>query len=67
MSMAIYEEVEIPKPKYKNTIVCEKCWAEFDQSCNWSRGFYVTDFSSTASPRFIRTSDIEKGRCPVCS
>jgi len=60
--MVILETPKTPEPRYKNTVVCDHCHAEYNPSLNWASGYYETGTTGN----FISTSKIGKGKCPVC-
>lgn len=61
MGMAVAEAKRTPKPRYKNTVVCEGCHAEFDPSLHWMSGF-TTGTTGDFHPMF----EIGKNKCPIC-
>jgi len=63
MGMANPELIQTPKPRYSNTIVCQHCFAEYDPTLKWIRGYYPA--GSTAND-FIKTTNIPEGKCPIC-
>lgn len=60
--MVILEKPKTPKPIYKNTVVCNHCYAEYNPNLTWVSGYYETGTTGA----FVPTSKIKKGKCPVC-
>lgn len=65
MGFAFVRQRVTPKPKAKNTVVCENCHAEYSPHTQWVRG-YRRDPTSTALPNFEPVALVPKGVCPVC-
>jgi hypothetical protein len=63
--MAYIDPPKTPLPRYKGTVVCPGCWAEFTPGI-WVRGFYGGDAHSTENQPFIKTSTVPAGKCPHC-
>jgi len=61
--MATFKPQCTPTPRYKNTIVCAHCHAEYDPTARWVYGFYPP--GSTAD-EFTSVGTVPEGVCPVC-
>ncbi len=55
---------ETPEPKYKNTLVCTKCHAEYNPNVNWCRGVELE--TGTGPSKFHKLCEVKPGRCPFC-
>jgi len=62
MGMAIFKN-NIIKPRYKGTVVCQNCAAEFAPG-KWVRGFYATRGTDTS--QFHKMSEVPADECPMC-
>lgn len=63
-NLSMMAEIEIkqkPKPRYENTVVCSKCFAEYDKDAKFEHGWYL---DGTAGDFF--TARVTSGCCPVC-
>jgi hypothetical protein len=60
MGMAIIKPRETPKPRYKGTVVCHNCFAEYSPG-NWCRGY-----SEGTSGNFIPVTKVLDNCCPIC-
>lgn len=60
--MVVLEKPKTPEPIYKNTVVCNHCYAEYNPNLTWVSGNYETGTTGV----FVSTSKIKKGKCPVC-
>jgi hypothetical protein len=60
MGMAVIKPREVPKPRYKNTVVCSHCFAEYKQG-NWVKGY-----SKGTESAFYPLSKIQDNCCPIC-
>jgi hypothetical protein len=54
------------KPKYKNTVVCQTCTAEYKVSKHWHRGYRTGGRNSTLSNNFVSIGHIKEDVCPMC-
>jgi hypothetical protein len=54
-------QVSTPKPRYKNTVVCPNCHAEYNPTLKWA---WVM-FEGTSSTYTI-LSRMKEGICPGC-
>ena len=61
MGMAIIKPRETPKPRYKGTVVCSHCFAEYKPG-NWCYG-YSEGTQSTFIPMYMIKDDC----CPACN
>ena len=55
-----------PKPRWDNTVVCQKCHAEYSKNAKWVRGRYSNGPEDTSTPNFIPSMLVPQGHCPVC-
>ena len=62
MGMATVRKRETPKPRYKGTVVCDCCHAEYSPG-GWCKGFYCGQDTST---RFVSIWKVKDGVCPNC-
>ena len=62
MGMATIEQEQTPRPRYKGTVVCVKCHAEYNPSDHWYRGYYPKG----TTDGFIATSKVPRDQCPMC-
>lgn len=65
MGFAIPRVKKTPEPKYKNTIVCSGCHAEYDPAAKFCVTRNMNDVSPTANRRAYAYS-LPKNHCPVC-
>ena len=57
--------LKTPKPKYKNTVVCPNCWAEYTpKKC--LRAYDLSDRNSTTPREFNRVMVVPANTCPNC-
>ena len=56
---------ETPKPKYKGTIVCVRCHAEYNPETKWLWGYHKDD--DTSADSFVVLGRIPDGACPCCN
>ena len=57
-------EVEEVKPRYKGTILCRNCGAEFSKGTKWSSGHSTS--TGTQTPNHIHEQTIAENQCPMC-
>jgi rubrerythrin len=50
-------------PRYKGTIVCQNCKAEYTPGRKWCYGYHD---KSTTTYGFHKLGDIPEGVCPIC-
>ena len=60
MGMAIIKPREVPKPRYKGTVICPHCFAEYSPG-DWYRGY-----SEGTQSTFIPIAKVEENCCPKC-
>jgi hypothetical protein len=63
MTMATLIKRETPSPRYKGTVVCNCCHAEYSPGA-WCRGLHCGQ--DTQNHRFVKIADVREGHCPVC-
>ena len=63
MGMAPPKTTEIKKPKYKGTVVCQSCGAEFKESPHWHRVHYPVDTTDTI---YRVEGKVKENQCPMC-
>ena len=51
-----------PKPRYQNTVVCERCHAEYNPKTNWRLGYYLPN----TAIEFVGLYTVPAGHCPMC-
>lgn len=66
MGMATALPKQIRQPQFKNTVVCQKCDAEYQPSDNWHKAVDVNGQDSTAPPDYRLAWRIPAGVCPFC-
>jgi hypothetical protein len=64
--MIQYRVRRTPKPRWDNTVVCQKCHAEYSKNAKWVRGRYSNGPEDTSTPNFIPSMLVPQGHCPVC-
>lgn len=68
MGMATFTPPRAPKPRCKNTVVCQNpaCFAEYSPNTKWVRGYNSNPPGDTSDPRFVAVSRVPDGCCPIC-
>jgi len=67
MGFAEIKKKETPLPRYKNTVVCHKCHAEYNKDVQFVKGITVSSNTGTDLGDFIPLATIRIGTCPMCS
>lgn len=62
MGMANVEERITPKPRYKNTVVCSRCHAEYNPKTKWGYGYYEEGTTGAV----VVLGKLPEGVCPGC-
>ena len=52
------------KPRYKNTVVCKYCRAEYNPNLEWIKGFDISQ--GTQPMKLASTWKVPKNTCPLC-
>jgi len=63
MGMWQPEPVVTPKPRYKNTVVCPSCHAEYNPKTRW---VWVTYMAGSTANDYKKLGDVPKDVCPGC-
>jgi hypothetical protein len=61
MGMAEIQMSTTPRPRYKNTVVCPNCHAEYNPEAKWGWVLY----EGTSSHGML-VSRLKEGTCPGC-
>ena len=64
MGMANREPPRTPAPRYRDTVVCPDCHAEYNPAPGWCRGLRVAE--GTENGYFMPLTKIPEGECPIC-